>query len=266
MSGDLNPDFIERYQLLLEKDPKSKLFAPLAEAYRKRGWLEEAHKLCEKGVDHNPYFPSGRVVFARVLLEEGKREEALQHLKAATELSPENILAQRLLAQTFLELRKPKEALKAFKMVLFLNPEDEVAIRNVRRLESLTADEFDDELFEMKPLVKAMRTVHTEVSPSGQVQTLTRGLERAISLIDAFVVRADFDRAFKFLEESENELGSHPELQKRRTFLTRRHEAPAPPESPAPLAPLPQDFRRPQQLKMDRLKVLLQRINDRRVE
>jgi hypothetical protein len=32
-------ELLERYQILLEKDPRSQVFAPLAEAYRKMGLL-----------------------------------------------------------------------------------------------------------------------------------------------------------------------------------------------------------------------------------
>ncbi len=267
MAFDLNPDFIERYQLLLQKDPKSKLFAPLAEAYRKKGWLDEAEQLCQKGTGLHPHFPSGRVVYAKVLMDRGNKAAALDQLKAAVDISPENILAQRLLAQLHMELRRPKEALQAFKMVLFLNPQDEVALKHVRKLESLTADEFDDELFEMKPLSKAVRPMNFHEEETTTFHQTSRGIDRALSLIDAFVVRSDFDRAFKFMEESENQYGQHPELTKRRLFLSRRNQAQlATEESASKIKPLGQTFKRIEQLKVDRLKSMLQRVNDRRVE
>lgn len=268
MAFDLNPDFIERYQLLLQKDPRSKLFAPLAEAYRKNGWTDEAYELCKKGTQFHPHFPGGKVVFAKILIERGERDEALEQLKAASDLSPENILAQRLLAQLLLEMRRPKEALRAFKMVLFLNPQDESALKNVKRLESLTADEFDEELFEMKPLAKAVRPLQTTESPQPATFAQTaRGLERALSLIDAFVVRSDFDRALKFLDESEDQYGPHPELTKRRVFLTRKNaDLDLREESAARISPVDQPLSRPLQSELYRLKAMLQRINDRRVE
>ncbi len=220
MNFDLNPEFIERYQLMLEKDPKSKLFAPLAEGYRRMGLMKEAEDLCVKGVKLHPHFPSGLVVYAKILIDKHDPSMAVELLKQATDLSPENILAQRLLAQCLVELKRPKEALKAFKMVLFLNPNDENAVKHVRKLESLTADEYDDELFEMKPLGAAVRKmgIHDAATLSGAAEssgakTLTmadrslpkmqRILERAISLADAFMVRSDFDKAIKTIDDAE---------------------------------------------------------------
>ena len=39
---NVNPEFVERYQLELARDPRSRVFAALSEAYRKMGLLDEA--------------------------------------------------------------------------------------------------------------------------------------------------------------------------------------------------------------------------------
>lgn len=271
MNTDLNPEFIERYQLLLEKDPNSKVFAPLAEAYRRMGMLKEAEALCKKGVKNHPHFPSGRVVMAKIYLDLGLRAEAVTELIAASDLSPENILAHRLLAQTLLELKKPKEALKAFKMVLFLNPNDAHAIKTVSRLESLTADEYDDELFELKPISPAVKkirelTIESAAVPQNVLQ-IQRILERSLSLADAYVVRNDFERALKTIEETENEIGNHPELTKRRRFLmSRNQEIVTKVEEPAQLSPIQQERDMMKDSRVQKLKQMLQLVNDRRVQ
>jgi len=53
---DIQPELIEKYQIQLEKDPKSQVFAPLSEAYRKMGLLEEAFRIAVRGVQFNPQF------------------------------------------------------------------------------------------------------------------------------------------------------------------------------------------------------------------
>src|ERR1022692_4557729 len=99
---NINADFIERFQLIYQKDPNSKVFAPLAEAYRKMGFLKIAHEISLRGVKLHPQFPSGRLALAKILVDLGKTEEAIPELRATTELSPENITAHALLADSFM--------------------------------------------------------------------------------------------------------------------------------------------------------------------
>ena len=61
----VNPEFVERYQIEFEKNPRSRIFAPLAEAYRQMGLIDEALKVCANGVQNHPDFAGGRVAYAR---------------------------------------------------------------------------------------------------------------------------------------------------------------------------------------------------------
>jgi tetratricopeptide (TPR) repeat protein len=150
----VNPEFVERYQIEYQKNPASKVFAPLAEAYRKMGLIEEAHRISKIGVKTHPHFAGGRVAYAKVLIDLKQFEEGLAQLDQAVQLSPDNLLAHSLMGEALLQLRRPKDALKAFKMVLFLNPHDEKAREAVKKWEFLTADEFENEAFAMKPVFR----------------------------------------------------------------------------------------------------------------
>lgn len=219
---DIQPELIEKYQLLLQKDPKSQVFAPLTEAYRKMGLLEEAFRIAVRGVQFNPSFGGGRIALAKVFLDRENLSGALDELEKAAELSPDNILAHSLLAECYLKSKRPKEALRAFKMVLFLAPTNEKAIKAVKKLESLTADEYEDDLFEMKPLSEYndMRTdVATPLKPVGGGN---QDLERLLSLADAFIVRNDMEKAAEALKEGSAYFGNHPELLKRTKLVHAR--------------------------------------------
>lgn len=221
---DIQPELIEKYQIALEKDPKSQVFAPLTEAYRKMGLLEEAFRIAVRGVQYNPNFSGGRIALAKVFLDRDNIENALEELSKAIELSPDNILAHSLLGDCYLKVKQPKEALKSFKMVLFLAPNNERAIQAVRKLESLTADEYEDDLFEMKPLpqLDQVLTEATSLKPlkEGQGQ---QDLERTLSLADAFIVRNDLEKASQTLKDAEIYFGQHPELVKRMKLVNQRH-------------------------------------------
>jgi tetratricopeptide (TPR) repeat protein len=276
VAQNVNLEFIERYQLVMQKDPKSKVFAPLGEAYRKMGLLKEAEQILTAGVKNHPHFASGRVSLAKLLIDQSKYAEAAEHLKIAVEVATENILAHKLLAECYMKTRQPKLALKSFKMTLFLNPDDAYAKEFVQKLESLTADEYEDEVFEMKALTERDEKKQT-VSPiiEKKIATLPlaphpvlreRQLERIVSLVDAFIARGDINKASEVLKQGEIKLGTNDEFEKRMKFINSRvYNEVA--EFEEPLLPIVDavELVKPQK-KIDFLNALLQRIHDRRLD
>ena len=224
----VNAEFIERFQIEYEKNPRSRVFAALAEAYRKMGLLDEANRLCMKGVQIHPSFAGGRVAYAKVLIDLKKPDQALVQLEKAIEISPENLLAHSLTGEVLLQLRRPKDALKAYKMTLFLNPNDEKAKAVVNKWEFLSADEYEDELFAMKPVfaMDKKRSSRDEAPGAPKVgmteEAKIRALERAVSLADAFTVRGEPEKALAVVMEARNKIGSNPELDRRIELLSRR--------------------------------------------
>jgi tetratricopeptide (TPR) repeat protein len=233
---DIQPELVEKYQILLQKDPKSQVFAPLTEAYRKMGLLEEAFRIAVRGVQFNPQFSGGRIALARVFLDRENLQGAIDELEKAIELSPDNILAHSLLGECYLRIKMPKSALRSFKMVLFLAPNNEKAQRAVRKLEALTADEYEEDLFEMKPLPRVDQ-LEAEVVTAIKPVEGERGFsefERAISLADAYIVRNDMDKAQDVLRQAEISFGDHPELIKRFKLVNQRNlDTDEPPPIPA---------------------------------
>jgi tetratricopeptide (TPR) repeat protein len=226
MQDNIQPELIEKYQLLLDKDPKSQVFAPLTEAYRKMGLLEEAFRIAVRGVQFNPNFSGGRIALAKVFLERDNLSAALDELEKSVELSSDNILAHQLLAECYLRVKRPKEALKSFKMVLYLAPTNEKAGKAVKKLEALTADEYDDDLFEMRALgdMDGPRTEESGSLKPLAPMALSGDLERSLSLIDAYIVRNDIDKAVATLNETQLHFGQHPELMKRLNLVNQRSQ------------------------------------------
>lgn len=217
---------VEKYQQLFEKDPTSRVFAPLAEAYRQMGMMKEAEDLCRAGIKRHPNFAGGRIALAKLLLDQNEHEAAKMELEMAIRLAPENALALNLLADTHLYLRQPKSALKVFKTLLFLAPENEKAQMAVRKLESLTAAEYEEEIFKMRPISEAVKdwdNVEVEASSEDAKAAMKqRTLERIISLADAYMVRNDQDQALEALTEGERMFGSDPEIVRRLKILHQR--------------------------------------------
>ncbi len=267
----LEPSVIEKYQSILAKDPSSQVFAPLAEAYREMGMLKEASQIVTAGVQRHPQFVGGLITFAKILREAQQIEKALESLKKATELAPENILAHRLTAEIQLELKNPKDALKSFKMILFLNPTSHSAQRAIQKLEALTADEYEDEVFSMKrlPDINWETPKPSSERPDGVASlessyrvtppTRDKAFERMLSLIDAFIVRNDLDKAQALLNDTAKEFGEQPELEKRRKSLKIRNNES---DEPVNLKPLRKREDLIQEQKLITLRLMLRNIQE----
>jgi tetratricopeptide (TPR) repeat protein len=142
---------IEEYQQLLLRNPTAKVFAPLAEAYRKMGLLQQALEICERGIKYHPDYPSGLVAYGKILFEMKKYHEATQAFAKATSLKPDNILAHKLSALSFIKLNKFPEALKAYKHVLYLSPKDPQAQKFIENWEYLEAPQYSEKTFAIPP-------------------------------------------------------------------------------------------------------------------
>lgn len=132
--GSMSPiiyDYLRKYQ----EDPTSRIFAPLAEAYRKAGLIDEAIEIAKEGLQVHPSFIGGRVALARALFDKGSYEEVLNELAPVVRDVPDNLVAQRLLAESCLMLGRLAEALGAYKMLLYFTPGDQEIARLVQELE-----------------------------------------------------------------------------------------------------------------------------------
>lgn len=226
---------IEKYRQLLKKDPNSLAFAPLADAYRELGDLNLAERTVRDGLIRHPDFAAAFVVLAKILKDQKKLDEALKLAQKASQISTDNILAHQLEGDLLLEMKKPQEALKAYKMVLFLNPLSGKARKVVQKLESLTAIDYEEDVFAMTKLeaIESLKTKAPAVTEPSEkshrkeeapVSSASRSLQRILSLLDAFIVRNDLAKAHEILTQAKNELGSQPELLQREKLLRSRNQ------------------------------------------
>jgi len=128
--------YLEKYLKEYQENPRSRVFAPLAEAYRKSGLIDEAMEICKEGLEYHPNFLSGIVALARCYFDKGLYTAAIKELEKVTSEVPDNYLAQKLLALSYSLVGDRNNALKAFKMVLYMNPRDKEAKISIIEIEN----------------------------------------------------------------------------------------------------------------------------------
>lgn len=130
------PPLLLKYLKMFQDDPKSKIFAPLAESYRKIGLVDQAIEICIEGLSSNPDFVGGKVALARAYFDKKQHAKVRDLLMPVIDKIPDNLLAQKLLADSCLVLGFVQEALASYKMLLYFNPNDTDAGAMVHELET----------------------------------------------------------------------------------------------------------------------------------
>ncbi|MBI2080772.1 MAG: tetratricopeptide repeat protein [candidate division NC10 bacterium] len=125
---------IAKYEARLASEPRSRIFAQLADAYRKAGRLDEAIRTCRAGLRDHPTYASARMVLGRALSEKGQLREAEKELAIVLELSPGNTVAHRLLGDLAAAQGRRDEARGRYETALGLSPQDREAREALQRL------------------------------------------------------------------------------------------------------------------------------------
>ena len=131
----LSPE-IGRLTSQLARDPKSKLFIPLAEEYMKAGMAEEAIMALEEGLKVHPAYMSARVLLGKACMEKGDTDGAITQFETVIKTIPDNLLAHKKLAEAYKAQGRYKEAIKSLRVVTILSPKDDEAQLLLKELES----------------------------------------------------------------------------------------------------------------------------------
>lgn len=124
---------IDKLTERIAKDPKSKLFVPLAEEHKKAGDIETAIRVLTEGLKNNPGYVTARSFLGRLLMDKGDLPGAQKELEEVIKTIPDNLLAQRKLGDIYVLQGRGTDALPRYKAALALNPGD-------KDLPSLLAD------------------------------------------------------------------------------------------------------------------------------
>ncbi|MDO9026598.1 MAG: tetratricopeptide repeat protein [bacterium] len=130
------PPEIEQFTQKLVADPKSRVFAQLADAYRKAGMTDEAIETAKKGLENHPAYATAHLILGRCYLEKQMYALAREEFEATIKNDPQNLVGYKLLAGTYEKQNMYPEAVKYYQMVLDLEPTDIDLAEKVASLKS----------------------------------------------------------------------------------------------------------------------------------
>jgi tetratricopeptide (TPR) repeat protein len=137
----LTPLFL-KYQSDYEKNPRSRVFAPLAETYRKLGMTDKAMEILSQGIRFHPTYIMGYLGLAFCYFDLKQYTLAYNTLRPFADTSRDNLRLQKLFADVCIEIQSHEEALDTLKYLLFINPRDKEVGLKVSFLEKKIEDQY----------------------------------------------------------------------------------------------------------------------------
>jgi tetratricopeptide (TPR) repeat protein len=105
-----------------EQSPHSRVFAALADAYRKADMVDEAIEVCRQGLIEHPHYSSAHLVLARCYQQKKMVALAREEFEAVVRLDPANQIALRAVAEIALAEGDLASARRAYQGLLDLDP------------------------------------------------------------------------------------------------------------------------------------------------
>lgn len=132
-SNDELQNLIERYKAARD----SRLFAPLADAYRKSGKADKAIEILERGLERFPDYASAHVILGKCYYDKGASERAKAEFVRVIEIDPENMVALKFLGDILIAENKRAQAADYYRRVLAIDPTNAEVARTLKEMESV---------------------------------------------------------------------------------------------------------------------------------
>lgn len=111
-----------------------RVFARLANEYRKSGEIDRAIEICRAHVPQQPGYISGYIVLGQALYESKQLEESRQTFETALTLDPENLIALRQLGDIARDQRDLDQARAWYRRLLEVDPQNEEVAQQLDEL------------------------------------------------------------------------------------------------------------------------------------
>jgi tetratricopeptide (TPR) repeat protein len=126
---------LAKYLNLYERDSSSRVFAPLAQSYRKLGMLDEAFKVLKEGISKHPTYALGYVILGNCYYDKEDYDSCYQTLRPFVADNRDNLILLKIFANCCVKIGNLQEALESYKYLLLSNPRDIEAQEKIKLLE-----------------------------------------------------------------------------------------------------------------------------------
>jgi tetratricopeptide (TPR) repeat protein len=120
----MNPSIVQKYERILQADPRSRIFVELARALLEAGDAQRAAEVCERGLEHHPDSVQARVAWGKALLALGRTDEALARLEEAIAADPANPYGYSVVGEALVRNGLADRALPLMEKGVALHPGD----------------------------------------------------------------------------------------------------------------------------------------------
>ncbi len=155
------PPKVKKYSEELANNPDSLAFAPLADAYREQGMLDEAIEMCKRGLEYHPDYGEAHLVLGRVYLEKDMWEEAKKEFDLVLKLRLDDPLAHAMLGYIYSQKGLREEASEEYKACLELDPNNKAVIKALKEIQEKYGrgkGEIEERIKEEKPSRASIQT------------------------------------------------------------------------------------------------------------
>ncbi|MFP4015034.1 MAG: tetratricopeptide repeat protein, partial [Chitinispirillaceae bacterium] len=120
-SAEISVPYLEKR---IKRNPNSRAFSRLADAYRRRGDLRQAIDLCIEGLAKHPDYTTARLILGRCYLEQKNYSAASGELKKVCIADRRNHAALMMLAEIFIQQEQEDLAANLYHILLGMEPEN----------------------------------------------------------------------------------------------------------------------------------------------
>lgn len=146
------------------KKRKTKQYLEEAQTYLSQGNKEKSKQAFRKALFYSPNSIEAHLALARLYQKEGELDNALVHLKTASNNQPENVEILKTYGETLLQANKFKKSLEVYKKIAQLQPSNKEVQERIESLKNRLG------IFELPPQYESIPT--TEAVTKEQVAAL----------------------------------------------------------------------------------------------
>lgn len=181
-------DRIEKCQRLLDADPNSQIFAALAEAYRKKGELDLAFRICKNGLKVHNNYGSAHIVMAKINLDRGLYDWAEIEAKRASELDGRTRSIDLLLAEIYIYKGEFKLSTKILKELHSKDP-DNPQIKKLLEISQKLPDEQEKFVEKSPEREDAIEITEVTGSDSGAIAVVMQQVDLGAIMEEAVAIK-----------------------------------------------------------------------------